>query len=224
MEDWTSGGGVDNKPDNAAPEFLGDASLSIVNKDDDVAQVPVVINENPYVLRVNEESGRFKMMVLASSKVEAEMSVMTKTYGGWLGEPTYTYNTDTVPGKTATFLTFTYADAVRKAPCQITLRNTAANYDPALWTTLTVYGPVVAPVLSDAGKHSEGNSLDLTKTPAEANLFNVKGSQALVDIMCIEGVTYNEPEGIKISPVATDGFTTTYACLLYTSPSPRDTR
>ena len=211
VEDWTSGGGVDNKPDNAAPEFLGDASLSIVNKDDDVVQVPVVINENPYVLRVNEESGRFKMMVLASSKVEAEMSVMTKTYGGWLGEPTYAYDTDTVPGKTATFLTFTYADAVRKAPCQITLRNTAANYDPALWTTLTVYGPVVAPVLSNAGKHSEGNSLDLTKTPAEANLFNVKGSQALVDIMCIEGVTYNEPEGIKISPVATDGFTTTYA-------------
>lgn len=211
VEDWTSGGGVDNKPDNGAPEFLGDASLSRVNKDDDVAQVPVVVSEAPYVLRVNEESGQFKMMILASAKVEAEMSVMTKAYGGWLGEPAYSYDTDTVPGKTATFLTFTYADAVRKAPCQITLRNTAANYDPALWTTLTVYGPVVAPVLSDAGNHSEGNSLDLTKTPVEANIFNVKSSQAFVNIMCIEGVTYNVPDGINISPAATDGFTTTYA-------------
>ncbi len=58
-------------------------------------QVPVVINENPYVLRVNEESGRFKMMVLASSKVEAEMSVMmTKpTEVGWENRPIPTTQT-----------------------------------------------------------------------------------------------------------------------------------
>lgn len=212
VEDWISGGGVDNKPENDAPEFLGTASLSTVNNGDDVAQIPVVIdNKEPYTLRVNKESGKFKMMVLASAKVEADMSVITKAYGGWLGEPTYTYDADTIPGKIATFLTFTYSDATRKAPCQITLRNTAADYDPALWTTITVYGPVVAPVLSDAGNHSEGNSLDVASVPALANLYNVKASSVFVDVMCIEDITYNTPNGMNIYPMATNGYTTTYA-------------
>lgn len=217
IDSWWNTGTVIDKPQNNAPEFLGNKSLGTVNAGEEAMLPTFPDPTDPTVMRVNEDDGRFNMMVLASGEVELEMSLSTKAGGMWLQDSALVYRSDTVAGKIATIISFKYENAGGQPPMELILRNKAADYDPALWTRLTIYGPLVAPELSDAGGHSTGNSIEMNKAQSGgttlnvANMFNVLGSQVFVNARSIEGVDYGKYDGFVIKPVEENGYTTKYA-------------
>lgn len=229
IDNWSNTGVVIDKPQNRAPEFHGSKSLGMINKGEE-DQVPVQITpDDSTTLRVTQNKGHFDMMLLSSGETEIEISSLTKAGSSWLVDSSYVYRSDTVPGMIATIVSFTYDNAEGKEPVELTLRNTAADWDPALWTKVVIYGPVVSPELSDAGGHSEGNSIEMDKaisgggTMNYANMYNVPGSQVLVDLRSIEGVKFNTYSGIDITPVKENGYTTTYAIQIADTTQARTT-
>ncbi|WP_321571891.1 hypothetical protein, partial [Parabacteroides goldsteinii] len=82
--------------------------------------------------------------------------------------------------------------ATGELPVNVVFINEAASYDPALWTTLTFYGPKAKPTLATGGDGSTGNTVDYNLFTA--NMYNVVGSYIKVKAMCIEGTKLVLPE------------------------------
>lgn len=211
--DWTSGGGISIKPDNDSPVFDVDKDPATIFEGTE-GELPTAIAGSKTQFTV-VDGKTFKMTVAATGKVRAEKSVTsTKTASpDWLtvGAPTY----KEVDGVWYSTFELTATGATGELPVDVTFINEAASYDPALWTTLTFFGPKAAPKLEAAtAQNSLGNEIDFTTDPSAitANMYNVVGGYIYVKAMCIEGTTVvlpSEFEELEADRV-TEGFYTTF--------------
>lgn len=212
VEDWTSGGGVIIKPDNAAPVFKGADDLEAI---DEQGAVPMQETYDESVYRLSSEGGQFKMKLRASGHTVAEISQEVEN-NPWLkmeGEPTYVED-DKNPGVIISTFTFSYTDAGGKIPCRVTFRNDPASYDPALWTVITFAGPYHTPVLTEVPSgHSLGNTVDLTPVAGAptAKMYKVVDSEIRLTATCVDGVTPNVPAGFSIQETGKTIYATTYS-------------
>ena len=200
VEDWTSGGGIIIKPDNTKPEFNKFAGTN----------PPTDLTGGYYRTLAD---GTFDIVMTSTGSLEYSRSLVTKAGDeiDWLtvGTPT----TEQKDGLTITTFPVTIADATGKRPVSLTFINQAASYDPDLQTTLTFVGPEAAPVVSEVVEgHSEGNSVDVTSPDApEATMVKAVGSYVSLNVFCVDGLAeITAPTGYSVTPVATEGFTTTY--------------
>ncbi|WP_304247745.1 hypothetical protein [Parabacteroides gordonii] len=204
VEDWTSGGGIQIKPDNDAPVFDPATGFTA-----EKGTAPVAIADSKTMFVVDENS-EFTTTIAATGKVRAEKAVATKTVApDWLtiAEPP-TYKEEN--GVWYSTFKMTVNNATGELPVAVTFINEAASYDPDLWTVLTLYGPKAKPALETGGEGSLGNTVDYEGLTA--NMYNVVGSTIKVKAMCIEGTKlvlpdeFEEVEGERV----TEGYYTTF--------------
>ena len=201
VEDWTSGGGVIVKPENAKPEVKG---LTGTN-------VPTLVAGTTTYYRT-ENAGTFDIVMTSTGALEYSRGLVTKTGEiDWLtvGDATSVQK----DGITETTFPVTIADATGKHPVSLTFINQAASFDPDLQTVLTFVGPAAAPTISEVVKgHSAGNSVDLTISDApKAVMKKEAGSYVSLNLFCVDGLAeITAPEGYSVDAVSTEGFTTTY--------------
>lgn len=201
VEDWTSGGGVIVKPENAKPEVKG---LTGTN-------VPTLVAGTTTYYRT-ENAGTFDIVMTSTGALEYSRGLVTKTGEiDWLtvGDATSVQK----DGITETTFPVTITDATGKHPVSLTFINQAASFDPDLQTVLTFVGPAAAPTISEVVKgHSAGNSVDLTTPEApKAIMKKEAGSYVSLNLFCVDGLAeITAPEGYSVDAVSTEGFTTTY--------------
>lgn len=202
VEDWTSGGGVIIKPDNAKPEM----------KELTGTDIPVELTGMPTFYRT-ADAGTFNIVMTSTGPLEYSRGLVTKTgEANWLtvGAPV----SEQKDGLTVTTYPMTIADATGKHPVSLIFTNQAASYDPDLQTTLTFTGPAAAPIVSEVVKgNSKGNTLDLTTDPAapKAIMEKAVGSYVSLSLFCVDGlVDVTAPTGYTVKALSTEGFTTTY--------------
>lgn len=140
--DWTSGGGVIVKPDNAAPVVT---ALNVEGTDADVATKEISVTAD----------GTEKTITLtatASGKVQPKFSTTTGWDIDWLEHDVTAYKSEVVDGVTTTTMTFKYTltAATPYVPVTLTLANESASQDESVYTTLTIVPPATAPVLDFA--------------------------------------------------------------------------
>ena len=140
--DWTSGGGVIVKPDNAAPVVT---ALNVEGTDTDVATKEISVTAD----------GTEKTITLtatASGKVQPKFSTTTGWDIDWLEHDDASYKSEVVDGVTTTTMTFKYTltAATPYVPVTLTLANESASQDESVYTTLTIVPPATAPVLDFA--------------------------------------------------------------------------
>lgn len=140
--DWTSGGGVIVKPDNAAPVVT---ALNVEGTDTDVATKEISVTAD----------GTEKVITLtatASGKVQPKFSTTTGWDIDWLEHDDASYKSEVVDGVTTTTMTFKYTltAATPYVPVTLTLANESASQDESVYTTLTIVPPATAPVLDFA--------------------------------------------------------------------------
>ena len=212
IEDWTSGGGVNIKPDNAAPTVDAATDLEAVT-----GVLPEQDATDRSLYKLTDDDGSFKLTTHASSSVSAKIE-MTKADAAWLTITDTKTIADTInPGMLMTTFTFSYTDATGKIPCKVTLRNDAADWDPEVWTVLTFAGPYATPTVSEVtGGATLGNSIDLTDPAAPvATMYKSNDSEIKVSVMCIDGVAVEAPAGITVTEAVTravaDDYTSTYS-------------
>ena len=204
VEDWTSGGGVIIKPDNAKPE-MKEIKAGTID--------PTLIEGTTYR---TDDAGTFNIVMTSTGKLECSRGLVTKADGAieeidWLTVGAAT--SEQVDGVTVTTFPVTILDATGKRPVSLTFINQAASYDPDLQTTLTFVGPSTAPTVAEVVKgHSAGNSIDLTTpTAPKAVMVNTAGSYVSLNLFCVDGLAeVTAPDGYSVTPVSTEGFTTTY--------------
>lgn len=201
--DWTSGGGIYEKPDNAAPEILKDMVKGVDGSGDPV------LDELNGLIKLSDDAGSFEIAFEASGVVSIEMEQLTKA-AGWLN--LVESSSAVSDGKTTTKFKYSYNGATGQMPYKITAINEAASYDPDLQSVWLISGPLAAPKLSDPAGHSMGNTLDLADPKAmKASMYKVKGSSVKVSALCIDGVKLGTlPDGFEVADTKVDGFTTTY--------------
>lgn len=145
--DWTSGGGVIIKPDNAAPVVT---ELNVEGDDKDVTtkEISVTADGNDKVITVT---------ATASGKVQPKFSTETGWPINWLTYDEAGSQSEVKDGVTTTTMTFKYnlTDGTPYAPVTLTLANESASQDESVYTKLTIVPPATAPTLDFA-------------TPAEA--------------------------------------------------------
>lgn len=201
VEDWTSGGGVIVKPENAKPEVKG---LTGTN-------VPTLVAGTTTYYRT-DDAGTFNIVMTSTGVLEYSRGLVTKAGEiDWLtvGNATSVQK----DGITETTFPVTIADATGKRPVSLTFINQAASFDPDLQTVLTFVGPAAAPTISEVVKgHSAGNSVDLTVPEApKAVMKKEAGSYVSLNLFCVDGLAeITAPEGYSVDAVSTEGFTTTY--------------
>ena len=228
--DWTSGGGIDVKPENDAPVF--DPATAFANTQDGVdnAHLPKDLNAlNPdattYDYEVQEETGNFKIRFAATGKVRAEKHPLTPTRTGedsWMDWGTVT--SEEIDGVWYTEFNVNYSQAVGALPIQVNFINDAASFDPALWTTINFYGPKQVPLFFEANNisipASPGNEVDVTvdeiagtnnsKAP-KVTLYRIENSYVYIDVEGAEGIAVQTPlNGVTAKKVKTDGRMHTY--------------
>lgn len=212
VEDWTSGGGVIIKPENAKPEL----------KEITGANIPAELTGGLYR---TADAGTFNIVMTSTGSLEYSRGLVTKADEeiDWLTVGDFT--SEQKDGLTVTTFPVTITAATGKHPVSLTFINQAASYDPDLQTTLTFVGPETAPVLTDVAKgHSEGNSVDVTspETP-KATMVKAVGSYVSVNLFCVDGIAeVTEPEGYSVKAVSTDGFTTTYRVAITDTDKAKD--
>ena len=140
--DWTSGGGVIVKPDNAAPVVT---ALNVEGTDTDVATKEISVTAD----------GTEKIITLtatASGKVQPKFSTTTGWDIDWLEHDVTAYKSEVVDGVTTTTMTFKYTltAATPYVPVTLTLANESASQDESVYTTLAIVPPATAPVLDFA--------------------------------------------------------------------------
>ena len=140
--DWTSGGGVIVKPDNAAPVVT---ALNVEGTDADVATKEISVTAD----------GTEKIITLtatASGKVQPKFSTTTGWDIDWLEHDVTAYKSEVVDGVTTTTMTFKYTltAATPYVPVTLTLANESASQDESVYTTLAIVPPATAPVLDFA--------------------------------------------------------------------------
>lgn len=202
VEDWTSGGGVIIKPDNAKPEM----------SKMDGANVPALVaGATPFYRTA--DAGAFNIVMTSTGPLEYSRGLVTKADEiDWLKIGVIT--SEQKDGLTVTTYPVTITDATGKRPVSLTFTNQAASYDPDLQTTLTFTGPAAAPIVSEVVKgNSKGNTLDLTDpTAPKATMEKAVGSYVSLSLLCVDGlddVTAVE-DGYTVKAISTEGFTTTY--------------
>lgn len=164
--DWTSGGGVIIKPDNAAPEVIGlnkeGDDLEVTTKDIDVTA-----------------DGTQKVITLtatASGKVVPDMTSIEGWPKDWLNFDSDAYDAvantdgceyevkDGVPTTTLRF-TYTLTEGNVYSPVTVTLKNTSASADESVYTKLNILPPAVAPAIAfTAPTAATGNFNSYTQT------------------------------------------------------------
>ena len=151
--DWTSGGGVIIKPDNAAPVVT---ALKVEGND-----TPVTTKE----IKVTAD-GVEKVITLtatASGKVQPKFSTATGWDIDWLAHDVASYKSEVVDGVTTSTMTFKYtltADAPY-VPVTLTLANESASQDESVYTKLTIVPPATAPVLDFATPEAATGNFNL---------------------------------------------------------------
>ena len=140
--DWTSGGGVIVKPDNAAPVVT---ALNVEGTDADVATKEISVTAD----------GTEKIITLtatASGKVQPKSSTTTGWDIDWLEHDDASYKSEVVDGVTTTTMTFKYTltAATPYVPVTLTLANESASQDESVYTTLAIVPPATTPVLDFA--------------------------------------------------------------------------
>lgn len=228
--DWTSGGGIDVKPQNDAPVF--DPATAFANTKDGVdnAHLPKNLNAlNPdattYDYEVQEENGNFKIRFAATGKVRAEKHPLVQTRAGedsWMDWGTVT--SEEIDGVWYTEFSVNYSQAVGASPVQVNFINDAASFDPALWTTINFYGPKQVPLFFEAKNipvpASPGNEVDVTvdemagtnnsKAP-KVTLYRIENSYVYINVEGGEGIAVQTPlSGVTAKKVKTEGRIHTY--------------
>lgn len=208
VEDWTSGGGIQIKPDNDAP--LIDATKN--DKTGIIAgtgAAPVALGKSKTDFRVTDGTD-FKITVAATGKVRYDMeAAFTKSTSEWLTLGAAEY--EEIDGIQYTTFTAEVNNAPDKEPVAVHFINETASYDPDLWTTLTFYGPSTAPTIAEGGTHSLGNTIDAAANTA--GMYNVVGGYLTVNIWCVDGSTLELPAGDNFALVGdpvVNGFQTSY--------------
>lgn len=209
VEDWTSGGGVIVKPENAKPELKELTTGTIT---------PTLIAGTTGQYKIAEDDGTFSIVITSTGTVKASTALATKAVSetDWL-KVSETPTVEVVDGVTVTTFPVKVEDATGKQPVAVTFINEAASYDPDLQTTLTFYGPLAPPVVTEVlNGHSTGNTVDLSvPTAMTAKMYQVVNSEVQVNVMCVDGITTMVPDGFSVAPVtsggSTDPFTTTYS-------------
>ena len=151
--DWTSGGGVIVKPDNAAPVVT---ALNVEGTDADVATKEISVTAD----------GTEKVITLtatASGKVQPKFSTTTGWDIDWLEHDDASYKSEVVDGVTTTTMTFKYTltAATPYVPVTLTLANESASQDESVYTTLTIVPPATAPVLDFATPDASTGNFNL---------------------------------------------------------------
>lgn len=205
VEDWTSGGGVIIKPDNAKPEM---------SKMDGTNIPTLVEGMAPFYRTAN--AGTFNIVMTSTGPLECSSGLVTKADEeiDWLtiGTPA----SEQKDGLTVTTYPVIIADATGKHPVSLTFTNQAASYDPNLQTTLTFTGPAAAPIASEVVKgNSKGNTLSFTGsetlTTPKATMAKAVGSYVSLSLFCVDGLADVTPvTGYSVKAISTEGFTTTY--------------
>lgn len=199
IEDWTSAGGITIKPDNDAPVFAGIAAFGGANT---LKRLPNGTAEaDTCKYEVEGAAGSFTVEIAATGKVRAEKaSARTKAGLDWL-----TVNRQEPIEKDGVWYSkfdVTYTDAIGAEPVALTFINEAASFDPALWTILKFYGPKAVPAFAATAAPviSTGNKVDMTTpTAPKMSLYKINGSQAQIDVTCMEGVAIGSvPAGIEV--------------------------
>lgn len=216
VEDWTSGGGVIIKPDNAKPE------MSKMEGDNVPTEVTGVTS-----LYRTADAGTFNIVMTSTGPLEYSRGLVTKTDEiDWLtvGEIT----SEQKDGLTVTTYPVTIADATGKRPVSLTFTNQAASYDPDLQTTLTFTGPAAAPIASVVEKgNSKGNTLSFTDpaslTAPKATMAKAVGSYVSLSLLCVDGLADVTPvAGYSVKAISTEGFTTTYRVTITDTGNAKD--
>lgn len=210
IEDWTSGGGINVKPDNDAPVFAGDAAFTGTNVPTKLPDGPNEGDINKY--EVEGATGSFSIEIAATGKVRVEQaSALTKAGIDWL---TVTPQTPTEKdGVWYTKFDISYSNAIGAEPVALTFINEAASFDPALWTTVRFYGPKAVPAYAATTNPviTEGNKVDMSNPLAPVvSLYKIANGQAQIDVTCMEGILIgNKPAGIDVIAPANGGNTYT---------------
>lgn len=205
IEDWVSNGGVIIKPDNAQPSFPNNNIMDAIEiVTPDAGDKPAQDAENPFALRLKDNAGSFKLTTYASAAVEAEIEELT---GGtpWLTlTATETKDDAEMPGRKITTFTFSYTGATGAVPLSLTLRNSAASYDPELWTVLTINGPFQAPAvapLADQTGFTAGNtvSVDDATGAVSATMYNAGESFVQLNMTSVDEVKIDAPAWLSVT-------------------------
>ena len=140
--DWTSGGGVIIKPDNAAPVVT---ALNVEGTDTpvDTKEISVTADGTEKVITVT---------ATASGKVQPKFSTETGWPINWLTHDVDSYTSEVKDGVTTTTMTFKYNLTAGSpyAPVTLTLANESASQDESGYTKLTIVPPATTPTLDFA--------------------------------------------------------------------------
>lgn len=222
VQDWTSGGGINVKPDNDAPIFDDATAFSGANEPKPLKDADGAVYG--YEVTGTDGNGNFDLTIAATGKVRAEKGEIARAIGDtdWLSINSANPSYEEKDGVWYSKFNISYTDAIGKQPVAVTFINDAASYDPALWTTINFYGPKAVPsfALVDApvnNGNAPGNVTKVdesTKAPT-ASIYAVTNSYVQFNVTCIEGVTVDQTTlaaatGYKVEEVKTEGFVHTY--------------
>ena len=195
--DWTSGGGVIIKPDNAAPEVIG---LNKEGGDLDVTTKDIEVTAD----------GTQKLITLtatASGKVVPDMAAVKGWPKDWLKFDDTAYDAVGNPdgceyevkdGVPTTTLRFTYSltDGSVYSPVTVTLKNTSASADESVYTKLNILPPAAAPAIAfKAPEAATGNFNSYTQTAGtpvtdqKITLYKASKSNIVLGASCPFGTT-----------------------------------
>ena len=175
--DWTSGGGVIIKPDNAAPVVT---ALNVEGTD-----TPVTTKE----ISVTADGGEkiITLTATASGKVQPKFSTTTGWNIDWLTHDVASYQSEVVDGVTTTTMTFKYtltADAPY-VPVTLTLANESASQDESVYTKLTIVPPATAPVLDFATPDAATGNFNLyDKANNKLTIYKTSKSRITLGASC----------------------------------------
>lgn len=195
--DWTSGGGVIIKPDNAAPEVIG---LNKEGGDLDVTTQDIQVT-------ADGTSKTITLTATASGKVVPDMTAVEGWSKDWLSFDDTAYDAvsnpdgceyEVIDGVPTTTLRFTYSltDGAVYSPVTVTLKNTSASADESVYTKLNILPPAVAPAIAfTAPQAATGNFNSYTQTAGppvtdqKITLYKASKSNIVLGTSCPFGTT-----------------------------------
>lgn len=217
VQDWTSGGGINVKPDNDAPIFDDATAFSGTNEPKPLTDADGAVYG--YEVTGTDGTGNFDITIAATGKVRAEKGEIARAIGDtdWLSINPANPSYEEKDGVWYSKFNISYTDAIGKQPVAVTFINDAASYDPALWTTINFYGPKAVPAFAALDGNAKGNvtKVDESTGVPTASIYAVNNSYVQFNVTCIEGVTVDATTlaaatGYKVEEVKTEGFVHTY--------------
>lgn len=197
--DWTSGGGVIIKPDNAAPVVT---TLNVEGAD-----TPVTTKEISVTADGAEKT--ITLTATASGKVQPRFSTTTGWDISWLTHKVADYKSEVVDGVTTTTMTFNYTltDGTPYVPVTLTLANESASQDESVYTKLTIVPPATAPALDFATPDAATGNFNLyDKANNKLTMYKTGKSSITLGASCPFGtklVLPNTLPWLEVSKAAT---------------------